>query len=288
MFPARISRTSVGRRVHVRELDRRSNAGDRSAHGVASGGARPESAPMWTAISGSRRGLPHPLIATVAPSGSSRRSVRKPTSGRSMPSCAAERGGLPKPTFQPSGRSPRGEPRSRASRAARAFPAAIAVVECSSLARTSRRAAGQLVAGGLERARAAPAPDQQHVLVAGVDEAVPVAARREDHVARLRRLAAGVGVDLAAARSSPPGTRRSRVEVPLVAARPAAARSGRRRARRNRRARQSMRNCTCMSIQPSSSRSPCSSGTSSIGGAVRGCLRRHSRPSRGGDTPRGR
>src|ERR687883_51221 len=58
---------------------------------------------------------------------------------------------------------------------------------------------GQLVAGRLERAGALPAPDQQHVLAGGVVEAVPVAGRREHHVAGLRRLDALVGVDLAAA-----------------------------------------------------------------------------------------
>src|SRR4051794_14536961 len=58
---------------------------------------------------------------------------------------------------------------------------------------------GKLVAGRLEGACAAPAPEQEHVLVARVVEAVPVATRREDDVARLGRLSPLVRVDLAAA-----------------------------------------------------------------------------------------
>ena len=38
------------------------------------------------------------------------------------------------------------------------------------------------VASGFERARAAPAPDEDHVFAAGVVETVPMAARRENHI----------------------------------------------------------------------------------------------------------
>src|SRR5690242_18312535 len=55
------------------------------------------------------------------------------------------------------------------------------------------------VTGRFERARAAPAPNEDHVFLAGIVEAVPVAARGENHVALAGRLAAGVGVDKAAA-----------------------------------------------------------------------------------------
>src|SRR4030095_1226904 len=58
---------------------------------------------------------------------------------------------------------------------------------------------GDGVPGLVQRAGAAPAPEQDDVHAAGVVEAVPVAQQREDDVARARRLAAGVRVDLALA-----------------------------------------------------------------------------------------
>src|SRR5260370_35943814 len=54
-----------------------------------------------------------------------------------------------------------------------------------------------LVARRLDRAGAHPAPHQDDVLVRGVVEAMPAAARRIDHVAFARRLLALVGVDVA-------------------------------------------------------------------------------------------
>src|SRR5918992_5193321 len=74
----------------------------------------------------------------------------------------------------------------------------------------------QLVAGRLQRAGALPAPDQQHVLVRGVVEPVPVPGRREDHVSRLRRLPALVRVDLAAAAHHDEELVAVRVAVALV------------------------------------------------------------------------
>src|SRR6188472_2438326 len=53
-----------------------------------------------------------------------------------------------------------------------------------------------LIAGRLDRARAHPAPDQNHVLVRRVVEAVPAAARRIDHIALPRWLVALVGIDV--------------------------------------------------------------------------------------------
>ena len=123
--------------------------------------------------------------------------------------------------------------------------------------------AGHRVARRLQRAGAAPAPDQQDVLVAGVDEPVPVAARREDDVAGLRGLASVVRVDLAAAasttrNSSPFGCRWRSCRAPGGSTVRPTTRSSAPALR------SAMRYCTCMSIQPSSSRRPCSSGTSSM------------------------
>src|SRR5262245_120995 len=56
-----------------------------------------------------------------------------------------------------------------------------------------------LVARGLDRTGAHPAPHQHHVLVRGIVETVPAAARRIDHVAFARRLLAGLGIDMAVA-----------------------------------------------------------------------------------------
>src|SRR5262245_59635408 len=55
------------------------------------------------------------------------------------------------------------------------------------------------IARVLDRASAHPAPDQHHVLVGSVIEAMPAAARRIDHIACARRLIAGVVVDHALA-----------------------------------------------------------------------------------------
>src|SRR3954471_16961717 len=55
------------------------------------------------------------------------------------------------------------------------------------------------VARRLDRSRAHPAPDQNHVLVRGIVEAVPDAARRIDHVAFDRGLKTLVGDDMALA-----------------------------------------------------------------------------------------
>ncbi len=181
--------------------------------------------------------------------------------GRSMPR-AAIAAGEPKPTFQPRCSAP---PSSSSCRRAsiRVVPRTMRgsmPAQSSNLSSGS----GQGVPRGVQRAGAAPPPDQQHVLVGGVHVPVPVPARREDHVARLRRLHPGVGVDLAVARHHHQelvgvrGARAGRAE------RRAAARCGPPPGRFEPAVCSSMRYCTCMSTQPSSSRRFCSSGTSSI------------------------
>src|SRR6267143_694643 len=51
------------------------------------------------------------------------------------------------------------------------------------------------VAGGCERAGAAPTPDEDDVFGARIVKAVPVAARRKNYVALAGRLASGIRVD---------------------------------------------------------------------------------------------
>src|SRR4249920_990676 len=51
------------------------------------------------------------------------------------------------------------------------------------------------IAGGFDRARAHPAPDQRYVLVRGVIEAMPAPTRRINYVAFDRRLVSMLRVD---------------------------------------------------------------------------------------------
>src|SRR5262249_47814255 len=134
----------------------------------------------------------------VPPTGMSARCIRKPTSGAVILNfCIIA--GAPNPTFQPSGLSP------EAMRARR-------LASCSVMPRWMRGssqgaaisvlpflALRHLVAGRIDGAGAHPAPHQHHILVGGVVEAVPAAARRIDHVALARGFQAMVGDDVALA-----------------------------------------------------------------------------------------
>jgi hypothetical protein len=71
------------------------------------------------------------------------------------------------------------ELRGHSARDARVFPS------CGHEERAMRSSVAfgrNFVASGFERARAAPAPDEDHVCAAGVVETVPMAARRENHI----------------------------------------------------------------------------------------------------------
>src|ERR1043166_725517 len=74
-----------------------------------------------------------------------------------------------------------------------------------------------LVARILDRACAHPAPHQHDILVRGVVEAVPTAARRINHVAFDRRLLAEIAVDVALALDDDEELVAVAMQVPLVA-----------------------------------------------------------------------
>src|SRR5215218_2524617 len=84
-------------------------------------------------------------------------------------------------------------------------------------ARTITSVRRELVAGRLERAGSLPPPDQEHVLVTRVVEAVPIARGRVDHVARLGGLGPVVRVDLTAAADHDQELVAVRVPVAVVA-----------------------------------------------------------------------
>src|SRR5262249_49804998 len=151
-----------------------------------------------TATSGSATGFAQPASATVPPGSTRAFWVRKPMSGPLILKRSSS-AGAPKPTFQPSGRSP------ASSRALRS--ASCAVMPRATRGSSQRFIPGlsftacriDLVARILDRAGAHPAPRQHHVLVRRVVESVPAAARRVDHVALDRRLLPEIAVDVAAA-----------------------------------------------------------------------------------------
>ena len=155
------------------------------------------SRPICTAISGSATGFDQPASETLPPD-----SMRALCGQK-----ADQRRGDRRRSWQ------RRRGRSRPSSRAACRRQRAAARRSSSCAACRARCAGpprlssllvlvtiriDFVAGRLDRAGAHPAPDQHDVLVRGVVEAVPAAARRVDHVAFARRLLAVVGVDVAA------------------------------------------------------------------------------------------
>src|SRR5450759_2784794 len=185
MSPARMPSTSWT----VGSKSASSTAGPRpEMAALTSASVAPDSTfePRWTAISGSKTARVQPAMETVAPVSSSPRSVRKPKSGALVPrrSIAAR---VLKPTFQPRCRAPDDSTSRR-------------IFNCAAMPSVTRWSAMavQLVPGCVQGAGAAPAPEQEHLVVGRVVETVDESRRSEDDVVCARRLLAIVGVDRAA------------------------------------------------------------------------------------------
>ena len=166
MSPARTAATSSS----ARSISASSMAGPSAA--IAWRTSRGRRQPTGRGRYKRRSRPPRPACAsrrtTPAPEGSCARSSRKPTIGAVRLHLASS-AGAPKPTFQPICLAP-------SSRCSRASPSARACHRrCADLERLAHEwPSGRIfVAGRLDRSRAHPAPDQHHVLVRRVVEAVP-------------------------------------------------------------------------------------------------------------------
>src|SRR5579859_2442194 len=126
-------------------------------------------------------------METVDPGSSRLRSRRNPKIGALVPSLSMA-AFEPKPAFQPRYRAP-ADICSRRLASCAAMP----------LAMRGSAMAVQLIPRGVQRARAAPAPQQEDVVGGRVVEAVDVTGRGEDDVVLARGLLALIGVDGAVA-----------------------------------------------------------------------------------------
>src|ERR1700730_890119 len=145
------------------------------------------SEPRCTATSGSRTPRVQPAIDRTEPDTTRLRSVMKPKSGAVVPIGPVAAGVL-NPTFQPRCLAPDASWLRR-----------IDICAAMPFVTLSSAMVVELVPCGIQRARAAPAPQQQHIAVGCVVEAVHAARRGEDDVVFAGGLLAVVGVDRAVA-----------------------------------------------------------------------------------------
>src|SRR5262245_169600 len=215
MLPLRIaSGSSNGRSASASSM-----AGPSAAMAAAAAARSPppgRSRPMCTAISGSATGLAQPLSEAVPPEAMSPPLIRKPTSGAVILNFSII-AGAPNPTFQPSGCS-LAAMRARRLASCSVMPRAMrGSSQGAAMSVLALLAFRHLVAGRFDGAGAHPAPQQHHILVGGVVEAMPAAARTVNHVALAGRLQALAGDDVPLALEHDEELVAIRVQVPLVA-----------------------------------------------------------------------